>query len=351
VIRIIAISPANTYPTPAGYSDNDYQKLVEIAMYNNITDWFDITDSKTQIGTIEWSGIPTSRTSLIKFNREPLKGKLDVSDFTELWDLDVRGNSFTEINVSNCVSLEVVDVEKNHLTDISTLENLENLKYVDVSDNFLNLNDPTIQASIAKIQATIDKNGGEFIYTPQRTPTCEYCDPSMTSCECLFFECCGLVYFDGVYWYEICTCGGNPVTTEPPVSTTTLPHTTTTTGATTTTGTGTTVSVATTTPTVSSETTPPTTTAPATTTTPVTTPSPDEFYPGKPGHILGNPTITISDALEVLRHLAKLPSVIETSPDSRQAACIVSEDSPTINDVLEILKKLAKLPNKIDGTA
>ncbi|MCL1866086.1 MAG: hypothetical protein FWF82_01605, partial [Oscillospiraceae bacterium] len=95
----------------------------------------------------------------------------------------------------------------------------------------------------------------------------------------------------------------------------------------------------------------PTTTASATTTAPATTPNPDEFYLGKPGHVLGNAVITISDALEVLRHLAKLPSVIEGSPDSRQAACIVSKSAPTINDALEILKKLAKLPNKIDGTA
>jgi hypothetical protein len=68
------------------------------------------------------------------------------------------------------------------------------------------------------------------------------------------------------------------------------------------------------------------------------------------GDVDGNGIVTINDALEILKYLAKLPSSLD-APDSKQAACIVSESAPTINDALEVLKKLAKLPNKIDGTA
>gem|GEM_PF-4096107 len=72
------------------------------------------------------------------------------------------------------------------------------------------------------------------------------------------------------------------------------------------------------------------------------------------GQVLGNDTISISDALEILRYLAKLPSVIENDPAAFDAACILrnpnteEEYKPTISDALEILKYLAKLDNKID---
>jgi hypothetical protein len=46
--------------------------------------------------------------------------------------------------------------------------------------------------------------------------------------------------------------------------------------------------------------------------------------------------------------LAKLDSVIDNNPDSMKAACIVSEEVPTVSDALEILKYLAKLPCEID---
>ncbi|MCL1866085.1 MAG: hypothetical protein FWF82_01600, partial [Oscillospiraceae bacterium] len=60
-----------------------------------------------------------------------------------------------------------------------------------------------------------------------------------------------------------------------------------------------------------------------------------------------NNTITVSDALEILRYLAKLPSEVENNPDSLKAACIVSEKVPTINDALEVLRYLAKLTSQL----
>ena len=70
------------------------------------------------------------------------------------------------------------------------------------------------------------------------------------------------------------------------------------------------------------------------------------------GNVTGSDDVTINDALEILKYLAKLPSNIENNSCNRAAALICDSKAtdPTINDALEILKKLAKLPNKIDGT-
>jgi hypothetical protein len=90
---------------------------------------------------------------------------------------------------------------------------------------------------------------------------------------------------------------------------------------------------------------PPTTTTTETTTPPTTTTTPPEPA-AKPGHVLGNDTIAITDALEVLKHLAGISTL---TGDALNAARIITPGigAPTINDVLEILKYLAGLPSAI----
>ncbi|MCL1866887.1 MAG: hypothetical protein FWF82_05710, partial [Oscillospiraceae bacterium] len=76
------------------------------------------------------------------------------------------------------------------------------------------------------------------------------------------------------------------------------------------------------------------------------------------GDVTGSGSVTISDALEILKYLAKLDCGIENNPKSRIAATCASRggttDSPggienidtavpTVGDALEILKYLAKL--------
>ena len=73
----------------------------------------------------------------------------------------------------------------------------------------------------------------------------------------------------------------------------------------------------------------------------------------KPGHVLGNSTIGIGDALEILKFLAGLPNEITSNGrDSRQwkSACITGGDKPVIGDALEILKYLANIDNAIDNS-
>jgi hypothetical protein len=65
------------------------------------------------------------------------------------------------------------------------------------------------------------------------------------------------------------------------------------------------------------------------------------------GQVRGEGKVSINDALEVLKHLAGIDSVIDNCEIALMASLIVSEGKPTIADVLEILKHLAGIPNKI----
>ncbi|MCL1866505.1 MAG: DUF5050 domain-containing protein, partial [Oscillospiraceae bacterium] len=73
------------------------------------------------------------------------------------------------------------------------------------------------------------------------------------------------------------------------------------------------------------------------------------------GDVDGDGVVTVSDALEILKYLAKLPDNVITkggkgSP-AWNSAIIKGGDAPSIGDALEILKKLAKLDNSIDNLA
>ncbi|MCL2019004.1 MAG: dockerin type I domain-containing protein [Oscillospiraceae bacterium] len=95
--------------------------------------------------------------------------ELDVSKNTLLEKLTATNNQLSELDVSKNTRLTELDCSDNQLTDISSFEDLENLIFVDVRNNFLDLNSEPVKASITKIQATVDKNGGTFEYSPQNT--------------------------------------------------------------------------------------------------------------------------------------------------------------------------------------
>jgi hypothetical protein len=74
------------------------------------------------------------------------------------------------------------------------------------------------------------------------------------------------------------------------------------------------------------------------------------------GKVSGKNTVTIGDALEILKFLAGLPNAVRnTSGSFNQNALAAARittpgtGNPTIGDALEILKKLAGLNNLIDN--
>ncbi|MCL2036679.1 MAG: hypothetical protein FWG83_04745 [Oscillospiraceae bacterium] len=71
------------------------------------------------------------------------------------------------------------------------------------------------------------------------------------------------------------------------------------------------------------------------------------------GDANGDGTVTIADALEILKYLAKMNSTITPKDSSNWNNAIITlasydKGEPGIADVLEILKKLAKMTNEID---
>ena len=73
------------------------------------------------------------------------------------------------------------------------------------------------------------------------------------------------------------------------------------------------------------------------------------YPPRSPGHILGNPDIKVSDALEILKYIVGMDNVIEECAVAFDAALIVSVEKPGVSDALEILKEIVGMPNKISG--
>jgi hypothetical protein len=68
-----------------------------------------------------------------------------------------------------------------------------------------------------------------------------------------------------------------------------------------------------------------------------------------PGDVNYDGKVTVDDALQVLRFLVGLPSVIDNCEKSRKAALIVSRDRPQVDDALQILRFLVGLPNALDN--
>ncbi|MCL1866389.1 MAG: hypothetical protein FWF82_03150 [Oscillospiraceae bacterium] len=61
------------------------------------------------------------------------------------------------------------------------------------------------------------------------------------------------------------------------------------------------------------------------------------------GDVDGDGVITIQDAVEIMRYLAKLKSDIDNNDFAYKAACVRGGDSPGIKDALAIMKILAKV--------
>ncbi|MDR2559162.1 MAG: Ig-like domain-containing protein [Oscillospiraceae bacterium] len=238
---------ATTHSTPAGFSDNDYQKLVTFALQgDNLEKLGWNLSSPADWKGITWNDETPSRVKLIDFNSMNLTGNLDCSGFTSLLEANLRVNSISSINLSGCAKLDFlncfdnnltsldvsdsplieflifsqnnipsVDLSNNNgvtwlmaydtglenlklsptaaietaylydnnLTDISMFEDLQKLEDLDVSNNLLDLNSSAVQSSITKIQSIINANGGTFQYTPQRSET--LCpDCGKEPCDC-----------------------------------------------------------------------------------------------------------------------------------------------------------------------
>ena len=65
--------------------------------------------------------------------------------------------------------------------------------------------------------------------------------------------------------------------------------------------------------------------------------------------VLGEEPVTVEEALEILKYLAGMESVVSDGNVAFYAACITGGDEPSIADVLEILKHLAGMKSVFGG--
>ncbi|MCL2109071.1 MAG: hypothetical protein FWH20_06975 [Oscillospiraceae bacterium] len=125
------------FPTPNGYSANDYQKLVAFAgQDDNLTklDW-DLEDPANWEGIL-WTSATPRRVATITLNRKNLTGELDLSEFSRLSALQISTNQLTKLNLENCTSLTNVQAGSNLLTEIN-LANCTSLEGANLAPNKL----------------------------------------------------------------------------------------------------------------------------------------------------------------------------------------------------------------------
>ncbi|MBR5717668.1 MAG: leucine-rich repeat domain-containing protein, partial [Clostridia bacterium] len=134
-LPVFALDESTTrYPTPEGYNDNDYQKLVAFLEQtdeegvkngeklsenydpNDPTTWGTYYYGNQRFQWIESDGeLRIQRICVLGMG---LCGALDVSGCTALEDLDCRYNNLTTLDVSGCTALEDLDCDGNNLTTL-----------------------------------------------------------------------------------------------------------------------------------------------------------------------------------------------------------------------------------------
>ena len=125
----LAVFADNTrYPTPGGYNDNDYQKLVtflELEDESGVRNGEKISENYDSQDPTTWEGTTWENGNIfqIDFYDRNLIGKLDVSNCTELVELDCSYNQLTELDISNNTAMWYLDCGYNQLTELDVSNN------------------------------------------------------------------------------------------------------------------------------------------------------------------------------------------------------------------------------------
>ena len=126
MMPLSSLADGTRYPTPDGYNDNDYQKLVtflELVDENGVKNGEKLSESYDPQDPATWKGTTweNGRINEIDFNNFGNKGcvgKLDVSDCTMLESLYCTFNQLTELDVSGCTALTYLSCTFNQLTEL-----------------------------------------------------------------------------------------------------------------------------------------------------------------------------------------------------------------------------------------
>jgi len=100
------------------------------------------TDDKKGFGVFcsgeGWNNKGKKRKEVIKLDlsKQNLEGHLDLSDFTNIEELDCSGNKLTSLNINNCFKLKILDCKENQLSDLDLI-NCQQLKKLNCGCNYL----------------------------------------------------------------------------------------------------------------------------------------------------------------------------------------------------------------------
>ena len=144
MMPLSSLADGTRYPTPDGYNDNDYQKLVtflELVDENGVKNGEKLSGSYDPQDPATWRTTwENGRIKEIYFERfsytEKCIGKLDVSDCTMLERLWCGDNQITELDVSNCTALKELSCFYNQLTELDISKNTA-LEWLDCGSNQL----------------------------------------------------------------------------------------------------------------------------------------------------------------------------------------------------------------------
>ena len=137
------IQAADLYPTPDGYSDHDYQKILAFALYDD--NWekltaeflkWDLDDVTTWYG-ITWNNETPRRVTGVNFE-EPVSGPLDLSGFTALRLISIHKNArITSLNLSGCAALDALRIFNARLTSLDLSGDFPSLRDINAGGNSL----------------------------------------------------------------------------------------------------------------------------------------------------------------------------------------------------------------------
>lgn len=167
IILCCLISPlAHSAETPAGYDDNDYQKLRTFLELSNGSDkngdkigvgaGYDPGDPETW-GGVTWDTSTPKKGTYIDWQNKGLVGDLDVSGLEQLMNIDCHGNQLTGLDLGGLPKLTELNCKENLLTTLEVAGCVE-LKNLWCENN---------QLTFATLPPGLPASGGAYVYAPQ----------------------------------------------------------------------------------------------------------------------------------------------------------------------------------------
>src|SRR4051812_23004997 len=93
------------------------------------------------------------KITILYISEQNLTGKLDLTDFVSLKELDCRSNKLTELDLTNCKVLTKLYCSDNQLTNFNySVLNPQTLTILNIRDNNLDQQDLTVFSQFTNLE-------------------------------------------------------------------------------------------------------------------------------------------------------------------------------------------------------